>query len=401
MPVKYVRDVVNILLFGLGAVLLFVLVPKLLVFFMPFVVGWLIAMIANPFVRFLEKKLKIVRKHSSMLIIILAIGLVILLGYFAVSRAVKELSGFVEILPEFYSSFVQDLEETGANLQGVSSRFPPSFRAGIAELTSSLTDYLENVIGAIGKPTVAAAGNMAKNIPGALIHVIFTILSAYFFIAERDRILEVGRERIPLSIRQKWTFVNGNFKRAVGGYFKAQFKIMGVVALILFVGFLILHINYAVLFALLIAFLDFLPFFGTGTALLPWALLKILSGDYQFAVGLIIIYLVSQLVRQLIQPKIVGDTIGLDPLSTLVFMFIGYKISSIFGMIIAVPIGMILLSLYKAGAFDEVIGAARELTEGLNGFRRGRVEESVEEKRCNEKKVMRKSEDESGNTKRK
>lgn len=386
MPVKYVRNVVNILLFLLGAVLLFVLTPKLLVFFMPFVLGWMIAMIANPLVRLLEKKLKIVRKHGSMLIIILAIGLIILLGYWLVAWIVREVSGFVSILPELYGAIAQDLEETGENLQGLSSRFSPQMSKNIAELTNSLISYLGEVISAVGKPTVAAAGSFAKNIPGALIHVIFTILSAYFFIAERERILQAGREKIPLSIRQKWTFIYGNFKQAVGGYFKAQFKIMGVVALILFVGFLILRINYAILLAAVIALLDFLPFFGTGTALLPWAVLKVLSGDYQFAVGLIIIYLVSQLVRQVIQPKIVGDTIGLDPLSTLVFMYIGYKISNIFGMIIAVPIGMILVSLFKAGAFDDVVMDVKELAEGLNSFRRGTAELSAKEKESNEER---------------
>ena len=95
-----------------------------------------------------------------------------------------------------------------------------------------------------------------------------------------------------------------------------------------------------------------------------------LSGDYQFAVSLMILYLVSQLVRQLIQPKVVGDTIGLEPLPTLFFMFIGYKISSIFGMILAVPIGLILISLYRAGAFDERIQDVKELAEGLNEFRK-------------------------------
>ena len=133
----------------------------------------------------------------------------------------------------------------------------------------------------------------------------------------------------------------------------------------------ILRIKFAVLLALLIAFLDFLPFFGTGTALIPWAVLKVLSKDYEFAVGLIIIYLVSQLVRQVIQPKIVGDSLGLNPLATLFFMYIGYKVSSIFGMIVAVPLGMILVSLYEAGAFADVIQDVKELGKGINHFRRG------------------------------
>jgi len=370
MSGKYLRNVVNIVLFFLSILLIFVLTPKLLVFFLPFVVGWVIAMLANPLVRFLEKRLKIVRKHGSMLIIIAAIALVILCGYLVISKVVRELYGFISILPDLYGLLLQDLGEIETNMHGIAGKFPPQISEGIANLTDTLMQSLGDLIGAVGAPTVAAAGTVAKNIPNALIHVIFTILSAYFFIAERDRIVQTARERIPLSIREKWVFIANKFKRAVGGYFKAQFKIMGIVALILFVGFLVLDINYAVLFALLIAVLDFLPFFGTGTALIPWAVFKALSGDYEFAVGLIIIYLVSQLVRQVIQPKIVGDTIGLNPLATLFFMYIGYKVSSIFGMIIAVPIGMILISLYQAGAFDDIVQDIRELAEGLNRFRR-------------------------------
>ncbi len=369
MSGKYLRCVVNILLYVAGLILLVILVPRLLVFFMPFVVGWIIALLANPLVRFMERRLKMVRRHSSMVIIITAIALVVAGGYFAITAIVRELYGFLSILPNIYGSFLQDLEEIRENLQGFSMRFPPQVRESAASLTDSLTTSLGDVIGAIGKPTVEAAGTVAKNIPNALVHVIFAILSAYFFIAERDKIVQTLQEQIPTWIWEKWHFIREKFRRAIGGYFKAQFKIMGVVALILFVGFLILRIHYAVLLAILIAILDFLPFFGTGTALIPWAVLKVLSADYQFAVGLIIIYLVSQLVRQLIQPKIVGDSIGLNPLSTLFFMFIGYKVSSIFGMILAVPIGMILVSLYQAGAFRDVIADIKELANGLNEIR--------------------------------
>lgn len=101
-------------------------------------------------------------------------------------------------------------------------------------------------------------------------------------------------------------------------------------------------------------------------------MLKVLSGNYKFAVGLVIIYLVSQLVRQLIQPKIVGDTMGLNPLATMVFMYIGYKIGGIVAMIIAVPVGLILINLYEAGTFDDIIEDVRELAKGLNEYRKGK-----------------------------
>ena len=138
------------------------------------------------------------------------------------------------------------------------------------------------------------------------------------------------RKNVPADIWNRCSGVINDLKHVVGGYFKAQFKIMAVVYIILVIGLFILK----VLVGFLIAFLDMLPFFGTGTVLGPWAIIKILSGDYAMAVGLIILYLVTQLVRQVIQPKILGDTIGMNPLATLFFMFIGYKFSSIIGMIV-------------------------------------------------------------------
>ena len=369
MNSRYKKSLVNLLLFLVGVILVCLLLPRLLVFFMPLVIGWIIAMIANPLVRFMEKRMKIVRKHSSMLIIIGAVALVAFGGYFAISRIVREIYGFIGTLPELYQSLLQDLGEVEDNLQGIASRFPPDLTESLSGLIESLTASLGDVVGTIGSPTVAAAGSIARNIPNVLINVIFAVLSAYFFIAERERILQWGREHTPESLREKWHFILEKFRKAVGGYFKAQFKIMGVVALILLIGFAILRIRYAVLFAVLIAVLDFLPFFGTGTVLIPWAVLKVFSADYEFAVGLIIIYLVSQLVRQLIQPKIVGDTIGLNPLATLFCMFIGYKVGGIIAMIIAVPIGMILISLYDSGAFDDLIADVKSLADGLYDYR--------------------------------
>ena len=88
------------------------------------------------------------------------------------------------------------------------------------------------------------------------------------------------------------------------------------------------------------------------------------------AIGLIVLYGVTQLVRQVIQPKIVGDTIGMNPLATLFFMFVGYKFSGVIGMIVAVPVGMILINLYQAGVFDNQIRCLKELINDFNEFRK-------------------------------
>lgn len=160
-----------------------------------------------------------------------------------------------------------------------------------------------------------------------------------------------------------------SLKNAVGGYFKAQFKIEIWIYLLILIGLFILEIPYAPLIALGMALLDFLPFFGTGIVLFPWAVIRFLSADYKMAIGLILIWAVSQLVRQFIQPKIVGDSIGMKPIPTLFLLYIGYKVAGMLGMILAVPIGIILVKMDEAGVFDTPKNSVKLLFKSINRFR--------------------------------
>ncbi len=146
-------------------------------------------------------------------------------------------------------------------------------------MSTNFAEYASSLVQAIGEPTFEAAGNFAKNVPSTLISIIMCLISAYFFTADHDRILDTLRKNIPSEIFGKVSGVIHDLKSVVGGYFKAQFKIMGVVYVILVIGLLILKVNYALLVSFAIAFLDMLPFFGTGTVLAPWAIIKILSND--------------------------------------------------------------------------------------------------------------------------
>lgn len=368
--VKYLKMLVNLLIAAAGLMLLVWVVPKMLMFFLPLVIGWFIAVLANPLVRFLEKRVRIVRKHSSMLIIITAIGLVILVIYLVIAKLGGELVGFIYSLPELYEKLDVQISQIAKNFSGVYTRLPVGVQTALDSLGQQVDSYVGAAVEQIGKPTVTAAGNFAMNLPSYLMGVIFTILFAYFFIADRERIMKFFRENTPEPVLNTVRMVIQSFKQAVGGYFKAQFKIMGVVFLILVLGFMVLGIKYSVLLALVIAFLDFLPFLGTGTALIPWALFQILAQNYRYAIGLFIIYAVSQTVRQMIQPKIVGDTVGMSPVATLIYIYIGYKIKGVIGMIVAVPVGVLLNNLYQMGAFNGILSNIMEIGRDINRFRK-------------------------------
>ncbi len=367
---KYLKIALNIAILVFWVFILIVVLPKTAVFFMPFVIGWIIALIANPLVRYLEKHVKIVRKHGSMLIIMLALSLVIGFGYLGISRLYREIISLIQSIPDMFASMSQDIEKISYNLQGVYKLLPLEMQMSLSDIQANAMASVTELVSGIGGPTFSAAGRFAKNLPSTFINIIITILAAYFFIVEKDNISRTARKLFSHDMTSAWDDIIGRLKFLVGGYFKAQFKIMGVVAGILFIGFLILKIRYAFLFAIMIALLDFLPFFGTGAVLIPWTIFKFLTGNYTVAIGLLIIYVTSQVVRQIIQPKILGDTIGLNPLATLFFMFIGFKLGSVFGLILAVPVGMIVINLFEEGYFDHYIEMVKEVIRDIKKYRR-------------------------------
>ena len=363
------KNLLNIGIFA-GEVLFLVFAgPALARFFLPVIVGWLIAQMANPLVRFLENHLHIVRKHSSFGIIFGAIFLIVVGCYYAVLWIYKELGMLMERLPVYYQALVQGLDRIAENMQGIASRMPPDTREKIADFTEHFTAYLGRLISGLGGGTIEVAGNAARNIPSLLISFFFVLLFAYFFIAQRERIHRIGSAILPEGAKAQLQMVWGKLKYAVGGYFRAQFKTMGVVGAIPAVGFLVMGIDYAILLAAVIALMDFLPMLGTGTALIPWAIFYALSDAMPRAAGLMILYAVTQVTRQLIQPKMVGDSVGIDTLTALFLLFIGYRVSGLLGMIVAVPAGLILIQFYEAGAFEHIIRNIRELKEFIDEYR--------------------------------
>ena len=334
-------------------------------FLMPFVIGWGIAAIAAPLVNWLEKKFNIVKKLGSALIVILVIGLIVVGIYFAVSRIILEVGDLIKNIPELYAQLESGLRQIGSAMSGIFEKLPVVIQDGWNTVVANLDQYMGDLVSRISEPTVMAAGNFAKSLPSYLISVIVAILSAYFFTIQREDVLKWMKQIAPPSVEKRMTLVMDNLRYAVGGYFKAQFKIMGVVFLILLVGFAVLGVRYFVLVAFLVSFLDFLPFFGTGTAMIPWGIYKFLMGDYKMAILLIAIYAVTQLVRQLLQPKLVADSVGMNPLVTLLLLYIGYRIGSVLGMILAVPVGMVLINMLQAGAFDYILDDVRILVDGI------------------------------------
>lgn len=366
--IKYLKILCNLAAFILIVFCLIFILPKIIVFFMPFVIGFILSLIANPLVRFLEKKLKIKRKYGTFLTIVLVITLIVFACYGTGALLAAGIRGFMDYLPTMYENAGIELAAAFNQLQSLLHKIPALSNINVEELNSLLQDTLGSLVSDYKEPTFSAISGFATSIPDILVSVIMGLLATYFFIADRDRLMSALKRHIPASVHDKTRLIYDHMLRAVGGYFKAQFKIMIVIYIVIMIGLMIIGVNYAWLIGFGIAFLDMLPVFGTGTVLIPWAVVKIFSGNVATAVGMIVLYAVSLVVHQLIQPKLVGESVGLDPFTTLFFMFIGYKIKGVTGMIIAIPVGMILTTFYEAGAFDHLIWCMNEIISDIKEF---------------------------------
>lgn len=367
----YLKIVVNLILCMLTAVLVIWLGPKILSFFLPFVIALIVSAIANPLVNFLEKKVKILRKFSSAVIIIFVLAILFALIYLVIWGTIQGIQTLFGNMDDIIATFLSFLDEFRIALSNLSISLPGSLHETIQSLDSSietaLTGFAKSLMEQISLSAASSYLNSALNV---LILTIISILATYFVMIDRNQLALSVSRMVPMSIQQYYHVVMDNIKTAVGGYLKTQLKLMVIIMLTLLLGFKLLNVEYALLLALITAILDFLPVFGTGTIIGPWVVFKILSGDYLYAVFLVIIYLVCLLLKQLLQPKIMGDSVGISPLYALFFMFIGYRINGIIGMIVGIPVGMILLSFYHAGFFNRILRGFKIIIHDVNEFRK-------------------------------
>lgn len=367
--------IVNILISLVILLLCIFLVPKLVLFFMPFVIGWLISCIANPLVVFLERKLKIRRKAGTVVVIVCVIAAVIGLGYGLGVVLWRQISGFVQEIPSMWEAVRQDFDAFGEWIDHYIGGKSPKLADTLNNLGNVISEMLTNLPKSLDFRTFEGMGSMVGNIASVLVSIIMCMLSAYFFIANREWLGSFLNKLLPETVIRKYDVFASSLKQAVGGYFKAQFRIEIWMYVLLLIGLTVLKVRYGLLIALLIAFLDFLPFFGTGIVLIPWAIVNVVGGSYLRALGFLIIWGSGQLFRQLIQPKIMGDSIGMEPIPTLFLLFIGYRLAGVGGMLVAVPIGIIVVNMNEAGFFDTPKYSIRLLVRNINQFRQLTKEE--------------------------
>lgn len=343
-------------------VLIYIFLPKILgvlgfviKLFLPFLLGYLFSMAVNPLADFLQKKLKIPRGLSAVLVIVLIVGIVGGVLTFAIWKIVDEVRMLYTQFPAIYESVRNSAHAFGEKWSVLYDNLPVNIQEALAALGENISDKAAGFINTKSLPMVGNAGNFAKALPSVFIGIVVFILSSYFMVSDNKTVSRAVKKMIGPRLTERLSMVKSELKKYLGGYCRAQIILMFIAFLIMLTGLSILNINYALLIALAVAVLDALPFFGSGLVLWPWTVVAFLNGNIRLGVGLIIIYAAVALTRHFTEPKLVSSRIGMNPILTLMSMYVGYRTLSIGGLILGPIILMLVISFYKAGVFDAPI----------------------------------------------
>lgn len=361
----------NLIVTTLLVLFLLFCVPKLIGFFMPLIVAWIIAAIANPMVVFLENRIRIMRKHGSVIVIIFILLLVGGILYLLLRLTLGQAISLLGDLPELYRQMIVNLQEALDKLHTRFQFIPGDLQELLDENNDKLNEMILSFLSSLKDSSLSAAGSFTSSVIDIFVLSVLTLMLSYFFVAKRDMIKEGVKRYTPQGIKSFWDMAMNACFRALAGYVKACFQIMIIVFGILWIIFgAVMQMRYAALLALITAFLDFLPFLGTGIIIGPWAVYCAITGEYVNVIVLIIAYVICLLAHRLLEPKLVGDSIGMSPFATLISMFIGYRLIGMLGLIVGIPVGMVLMAFQEQGMFDSYIKGIKILVHDIDEYRK-------------------------------
>ena len=307
--------------------------------FLPFIIGWLMSLLFNPMADRLEKH-KVPRGISALLGILILFAILGLLGFWSGNSIVHRVQDISENLPYYIDLFEVKMQEFWKQFDTFCAKLPPELQASFIEFQNDATGMLLSLL---PKGNSGALGGVSN----FFVAFFVALISAYFFTKDREGIHAVYEKHLAPLLGISVHTTKNELKASVWGYIKTQFILMGFTFTLTIIAMLVMRSPYALLLSIVIAIIDALPFFGSGFILWPGAVIHLLTGNTFLAIGYMVLYASIQVMRQILQPKILGTQIGLHPLLTLFSMYFGFRCIGVIGLIIGPIIAVILKAFFQ------------------------------------------------------
>lgn len=320
----------------------------LLPLFLPFLFATLLALSAEPLVRVFVGRCRMPRWLASGLGISIALVLVILVVLMLGALLLKELGSLASVVPDLEETAQQGIGSLQTWLVGAANRTPKSVRPILNHCVDGIFSGSSRFLDRISLWFLDFASGILRTLPDSALGFGTWVIASFMISAKLPSLKKQIRDLLPESWKTQYLPMIKQLKSSLGGWLLAQLKLTGITACILSFGFFILQIPYGILWGAAISLVDALPILGTGMVLVPWSIVCFLQGDTLRAIGLLGIYLLALLVRSVLEPKLVGKQLGLDPLITLVALYAGYRLWGLVGMILAPLLAVAITQLLHA-----------------------------------------------------
>ncbi|MCF6096728.1 sporulation integral membrane protein YtvI [Thermovorax subterraneus] len=313
-------------------------------YFLPFAIGIIIALIIDPIVNYFELKLKIQRGLAVTIVLLAIISSFGYLIILAISRLIFEVGKLVNTLPNYTDYLNSFFDSISTFVFSIYDIIPDEVVDYLSKNWGQIITYLTGFLSKF-----YALAEKLVVIPNLLIFLLFTFLSSFFFAKDKTKIISSIKNILPHSWYRKIEIIQSELISSAIGLIKAQTILIFISTIITIVGFYILKVDYALTLGIICGLLDILPIIGPSLIFVPWAIAALLLGNLKFSLSLIILHLVVSGMRQILQAKVIGTHLGLNPLVALISIYVGVRLFGFMGLFIGPMVAVIVKAILQSG----------------------------------------------------
>ena len=309
---------------------------------LPLIISFITTLLLEPFVKKLQSKFKINRRISVLIVFIIFILFISLCGFFITTKVIAEVIKIVENSPLFINKISKEWVKAEGHLMNLTKDLPPIV---VKQISIQIQQFLHNFKdGLLSYININNLKAILTKVPNFLVSFIVFLVALFLFLLDLPKINENLYRHLSEKTTAKVRIMSSRLSYVIFGFLKAQFLISVIISIISLITLLIITPEIAIIMSLLIWVIDFIPIFGAITILAPWSLFQLLTGGVVLGIQLAILVCVLLVVKNMIKSKLVGTQVGLSPLSSLVTMYLGFKVLGLMGIII----GPFLLITFNA-----------------------------------------------------
>ncbi|GAB6926664.1 sporulation integral membrane protein YtvI [Paenibacillus sp. JCM 10914] len=314
----------------------------------PFLLAIVIAIALEPLNQVLIRRLRLNRIAAATITSTFFLLLLLLLVYLIGLQAFNQLVEYWSRAPQYFEGANEFLQHTILQTQDVLNGISPGLADSLTQFMSNISSYVQSLVNTVSSTFLS----FAKTLPNLFVTSIVFFVAVYLFAFSLDTMRDKALAWFDESSHGQVSEVLLSLKNSIFGFLRAQLILSLFTYVITLLGMLVLGVNYPIAIALLVTLVDILPILGVGSVLVPWSIYLLAVGDIFTGLGLIFLFILITVIRRVLEPKVIGDAVGIGALPALVSMYVGFKLVGVIGFFIGPFVVIIYSAMRKAGLFQ-------------------------------------------------